>query len=70
MTVSDILGLSGLAVAVFALLISWRAYHRDGPKIRFTGLEFEVPSDIEKTRFVVTIVNVGGRGVMLDRGLL
>jgi len=70
MTISDVLSLSGLAVAVFALLISWRAYHRDEPKIRFTGLEFEVPSDLEKARFVVTIVNVGGRGAMLERGLL
>lgn len=60
-----------LGLSAIAIYIAWRAYHRDEPKIKFTEFDFEVAdNDIRNSQLVVSIVNVGGRGVMIERSQL
>lgn len=66
------LGMSfgSLAVSAIAVFIAWRAYRRDEPDVKFTKFDFVAPPEIQNTQLVVTVVNVGGREILLDGALL
>lgn len=70
MAFSDAVSLAAFAVSAFAVFISWRAYRRDGPKIKFIGFDFETSAQLLDSHFLVSIVNAGGGRVVIERAQL